>query len=160
MRLDRALVPAMISRGRGAVVHVGSIQARLPLHDSTIAYAAAKAALTTYSKALSKELGPLGVRVNSVAPGWIRTSAADALVQRIATAADSDEDAARQSIMSALGGIALGRPSWPWEVAELVAFVASDRAGSIHGSELVIDGGTIPTVRASEERWPSDTCWY
>ncbi|OYW26980.1 MAG: short-chain dehydrogenase [Caulobacter sp. 12-67-6] len=71
VRLDRALLPQMLERGRGAVVHVSSIQARLPLPESTTAYAAAKAALTTYSKSLSKELGPKGVRVNVVSPGWI-----------------------------------------------------------------------------------------
>ncbi|WP_244238355.1 SDR family oxidoreductase [Corallococcus terminator] len=146
VRLDRALIPAMIERGRGVVLHISSIQRRLPLPDSTIAYAAAKAALSTYSKALSKELGPKGVRVNSIAPGWIRTTAAEALVQRIAEHSGTDEAAARQSIMDALGGIPIGRPSWPEEVAELVAFLASARAASIHGSEYTIDGGTIPTV--------------
>ncbi|HTU58468.1 MAG TPA: SDR family oxidoreductase [Polyangiales bacterium] len=146
VRLDRALVPAMIARGRGVLLHVSSIQRRLPLHESTIAYAAAKAALTTYSKALSKELGPKGVRVNAIAPGWIRTSAAEAMVQRVAASAGSDEQAARQSIMDALGGIPLGRPARPEEIAELAAFLASPRAAAIHGSEIVIDGGTVPTV--------------
>lgn len=146
VRLDRALVPAMIARGSGVVIHVSSIQRQLPLHDSTIAYAAAKAALSNYSKALSKELGPSGVRVNSVAPGWINTSAADAMVQELAAREHIDADGARQRIMSALGGIPIGRPAWPAEVAELIAFLASDRAAAIHGSEYVIDGGTIATV--------------
>jgi NAD(P)-dependent dehydrogenase (short-subunit alcohol dehydrogenase family) len=146
VRLDRALLPHMIARGSGVVLHVSSIQRRLPLHDSTIAYAAAKAALSTYSKALSKELGPKGVRVNSIAPGWIRTTAADAMVKRLADHTGTGEDAARQSIMNALGGIPIGRPAWPEEVAELVAFLSSERAASIHGSEYAIDGGTVPTV--------------
>jgi NAD(P)-dependent dehydrogenase (short-subunit alcohol dehydrogenase family) len=146
VRLDRLLLPQMVARGSGAVIHVASIQRRLPLHDSTTAYAAAKAALTTYSKALSKEVGPRGVRVNVVSPGWIYTEAADALVQRLAASSGGTPESARQGILEALGGIPLGRPAKPEEVAELIAFVASDRASAIHGAEYVIDGGTIPTV--------------
>jgi NAD(P)-dependent dehydrogenase (short-subunit alcohol dehydrogenase family) len=81
-----------------------------------------------------------------MAPGWIHTSGADALVERIARHSGSDEATARESIMRALGGIPLGRPAWPIEVAELAAFLCSERAAAIHGSEHVIDGGTIPTV--------------
>jgi NAD(P)-dependent dehydrogenase (short-subunit alcohol dehydrogenase family) len=146
VRLDRALLPQMIERGTGAVIHVSSIQRRLPLYDSTTAYAAAKAALTTYSKALSKELGPKGVRVNVVSPGWIYTEAADAMMARIAASTGGTVETARQSVLDALGGIPLGRPANPDEVAELIAFLASDRASAIHGAEYVIDGGTIPTV--------------
>jgi NAD(P)-dependent dehydrogenase (short-subunit alcohol dehydrogenase family) len=146
VRLDRALLPQMIARGSGVVIHVASIQRRLPLHESTTAYAAAKAALATYSKALSKEVGPKGVRVNTVSPGWIRTSAAEAMVGRLAASGGTDAETARQGIMDALGGIPIGRPAWPEEIAELIAFLASDRAASIHGAEMVIDGGTIPTA--------------
>jgi NAD(P)-dependent dehydrogenase (short-subunit alcohol dehydrogenase family) len=128
------------------VIHVSSIQRQLPLHETTTAYAAAKAALTTYSKALSKEVGPKGVRVTSVAPGWINTTASQAMVTRLAEQGGTDEETARQSILDALGGIPIGRAVWPWEVAELVAFLASSRAASIHGAEYVIDGGTVPTV--------------
>lgn len=146
VRLDRLLVPGMIERRAGTVIHVSSIQRRLPLHEATIAYAAAKAALSNYSKALSKELGPKGVRVTAVAPGWIMTEASDRLVSRISEANDIDAEAAKQSIMDALGGIPIGRPAFPEEVAELVAFLASDRAAAIHGAEFTIDGGTVPTV--------------
>ncbi len=146
VRLDRLLLPQMIARGSGTVIHVASIQRRLPLHDSTTAYAAAKAALTTYSKALSKEVGPKGVRVNVVSPGWIYTEAADALVQRLAASSGGTPETARQGILDALGGIPLGRPAKPEDVAELIAFLASDRASAIHGAEYVIDGGTIPTM--------------
>jgi len=146
VRLDRALLPQMVERGVGAVIHVSSIQRRLPLAESTTAYAAAKAALTTYSKSLSEELGPKGVRVNVVSPGWIYTEASEALVRRIALTTGGDLEAAKDSILQALGGIPIGRPAEPQEVAELIAFVASNRAASIHGAEYVIDGGTIPTV--------------
>jgi NAD(P)-dependent dehydrogenase (short-subunit alcohol dehydrogenase family) len=146
VRLDRALVPGMIERRSGVVVHVSSIQRRLPLYESTLAYAAAKAALSNYSKGLSNEVSPKGVRVVSVAPGFIETSAATAMIERLAASAGTDHAAARAQLMDALGGIPLGRPGRPEEVAELVAFLASDRAASITGTEYVIDGGTIPTV--------------
>lgn len=146
VRLDRALVPSMLDRGQGVIVHTSSIQRKLPLHDATTAYAAAKAALTTYSKALSKEVGPRGLRVNVVSPGWIYTEASDAMVKRIAAGAGISEAAARQSVLDALGGIPIGRPAHPEEVAELIAFIASDRASAIHGSEMTIDGGTVPTL--------------
>ncbi len=146
VRLDRALLPAMVARQYGVIIHISSIQRSLPLYDSTLAYAAAKAALSNYSKGLSKEFGPHGIRINTVSPGFIETTAALAMIRRLAEHAGIGEDAARQELMQTLGGIPIGRPGKPEEVAELVAFLASDRAASIHGAEYVIDGGTIPTV--------------
>lgn len=146
VRLDRGLLPGMLNQGYGVIIHISSIQRRLPLYEATLAYAAAKAALTTYSKGLSNEVGPKGVRVNTVAPGFIETSAAQALIERLAKQSGTDMEAARQALIKSLGGIPIGRPGRPEEVAELVAFLVSDRAQSINGSEYVIDGGTIPTV--------------
>jgi NAD(P)-dependent dehydrogenase (short-subunit alcohol dehydrogenase family)/ketosteroid isomerase-like protein len=146
VRLDRALLPGMIARRSGVIVHVSSIQRRMPLHESTLAYAAAKAALTVYSKGLSNEVGPQGVRVVSVAPGFIETPAAQELIGRLAESSGTDCESARRALMDSLGGIPLGRPGRPEEVAELIAFLVSDRAASIHGSEHVIDGGTLPEI--------------
>lgn len=146
VRLDRALVPGMAARGRGVVVHVTSIQRQLPLPEATTAYAAAKAALAVYSKSLSKEVAPHGVRVVRVSPGWIATEASVALAERLGAAAGGGVEEGQRQIMAALGGIPLGRPAQPEEVASLIAFLASDRAGAITGSEHVIDGGTVPTA--------------
>jgi NAD(P)-dependent dehydrogenase (short-subunit alcohol dehydrogenase family) len=146
VRLDRALLPSMIAQRSGVIIHVTSIQRVLPLSESTIAYAAAKAALSTYSKALSKEVTPKGIRVVRVSPGWVETDAAVALAERLAADAGTDYEGGKQIIMKGLGGIPLGRAAKPQEVADLIAFLASPRAAAITGTEHVIDGGTVPTV--------------
>lgn len=146
VRMDRAFIPGMVARKSGVVIHINSIQHRLPLYDSTLAYAAAKAALRAYAKGLANEVGPEGVRVNTISPGFIETSGAHGMIQQLARSSGMDEAAARQQIMDMIGGIPIGRPGRPEEVAELVAFLASDRAASIHGADYVIDGGTMPTT--------------
>lgn len=146
VRLDRELVPWMIEAGRGAIIHVASIQARMPLWDGTLAYAAAKAALRTYSKGLAGQLAPRGLRVNTVSPGGIQTEGADHLVERLTARFDGDKDAAWDSLVSALGGVPAGRFATPDEVAGVIAFLASDTAASIVGADIVIDGGTTRTI--------------
>jgi len=146
VRLDRALLPSMLNQRSGVIIHVTSIQSVMPLHDATLAYAAAKAALANYSKGLSKEVSPKGVRVIRVSPGWVETDAAVGLVNELAASKGTDYAGARQALMDSLGGIPIGRPAQPGEVADLIAFLASPRAASITGTEYVIDGGTVPTV--------------
>lgn len=136
----------MLEQNSGVIIHISSIQRTLPLYEATLAYAAAKAALTNYSKGLSNQVTPNGVRVNAVAPGFIETKAAERLIQRLAEKSGTDLDTARKELIGSLGGIPMGRPGRPEEVAELVAFLVSDRASYISGTEYVIDGGTIPTI--------------
>jgi len=146
IRLDRGFLPQMIVRKSGVIIHIASIQGILPLYDSTLPYAAAKAGLRNYSKSLSNEVSPKGVRVLTVSPGWINTSASKAWLGEIARNANSTIEEARQSVMDALGGIPYGRPAEPEDVAELVGFLVSPRAKYLTGTEYVIDGGTVPTI--------------
>jgi NAD(P)-dependent dehydrogenase (short-subunit alcohol dehydrogenase family) len=146
VRLDRAFLPGMIERKSGVVIHVSSISHRLPFSNSTLALAAAKGALSTYSKGLAKGVAPKGVRVVMITPGFIETTGAHGMITDISRGTGVGEETARQRIMDMLGGIPVGRPGRPEEVAELVAFLSCDRAAYISGVDYVIDGGTIPTV--------------
>lgn len=146
VRLDRGFLPQMVKRKSGVIIHISSIQARLPLYDSTLPYAAAKAGLLNYSKSLSNEVSSKGVRVLTVSPGWIMTTSANRMMERIAENSKSTIEEAMKSVMDGLGGIPFGRPAHPGEIAELVGFLVSPRAGYLTGTEFVIDGGTIPTI--------------
>lgn len=146
VRLDRGFLPQMIERKSGVIIHIASIQGKLPLYDSTLPYAAAKAGLINYSKSLSNEVMPKGVRVLTVSPGWINTTASEAWLGEIARKANSSVEEAQQGVMDALGGIPFGRPAEPEEVAEFVGFLVSPRAKYLSGTNYIIDGGTVPTI--------------
>lgn len=145
VRLDRGLLPFMLKQGFGVIVHITSIQRRFP-GENTMAYSAAKAALSNYSKALATELAPSGIRVNTVAPGFTETKSAEALIHRMVQERGTDYNEARQALMDSLGGIPIGRTARPEEIAELVAFLVSDRASYIIGAEHTIDGGVVRTL--------------
>ena len=146
VRLDKGFLPFMIKQKAGVIIHIASIQGRLPLYKSTLPYAAAKAGLINYSKNLSNEVSPKGVRVLTVSPGWIQTTAAIHMVERLAESSGTTFDKSQQDLMDDLGGIPMGRPAKPEEVAELIGFLVSPRAGYLTGTEYIIDGGTIPTI--------------
>jgi NAD(P)-dependent dehydrogenase (short-subunit alcohol dehydrogenase family) len=144
VRLDRAFVPGMRERRSGVVIHIGTIWHRLPQADAALAYCSAKAALSSYSKGLAKAVGPHGVRVNMVSPGFIETEAAHSWIMQIARSEGIGEEEARQQIIARSGGIPLGRTGRPAEIAELVAFLASDRAAFASGADYFLDGGAFP----------------
>lgn len=145
VRLDRGFLPYMVEQQSGVIVHISSIQRQLP-GNMTMPYSAAKAALVNYSKNIATQFGHMGIRINALAPGFTETESAERLIGRMAEQAGTDYVAARQQLMDELGGIPLGRPAKPEEVAELAAFLVSSRASYITGCEYVIDGGTIRTV--------------
>jgi NAD(P)-dependent dehydrogenase (short-subunit alcohol dehydrogenase family) len=140
VRLDRAILPGLAGQRSGAIVHVSSLQWKRP-HESSPAYGPAKAALRSYSKVLASEFGPLGIRVNTVTPGYIATPLAAARVTQIMDQAGISHAEAEAALLATIGGVPLGRPGTAGEVAQLVAFLISDAAAYITGSEFVIDGG-------------------
>ena len=145
VRTTRAGLPHLLERGKGTIVTICSVNAVLP--DPTIIdYCAAKAALLNFSKALSKEVGPRGVRVNTISPGPVSTAlwlSDDGVAATIARATGGEADAvAKQAATQSV----TGRFTAPQEVADLVLLLASDRAGNVTGADFVIDGGLITTV--------------
>jgi NAD(P)-dependent dehydrogenase (short-subunit alcohol dehydrogenase family) len=145
VRTTRAALPAMLAAGKGAIVNTGSVNSYLP-DPAVMDYSAAKAALANFAKALSKEVGPHGIRVNSVSPGPVATdlwlgAAGVAATVSAATGADP-KDVAGQ----AASQMVTGRFTTPAEVADLVLFLASERAANITGADYAIDGGLVQTL--------------
>ncbi|MFE0420801.1 oxidoreductase [Streptomyces tendae] len=144
VRLDRALVPGMVERRSGVVVHVSSIASRIPQLENA-SYAASKAALNAYSRELAMSVGEYGVRVVCVLPGFVVTERAIAYQQEMADRQGISLDAAQKRIVAALN-VPMGRPGDPEDVAEMIAFLASGRAKWITGAQFRVDGGIISAL--------------
>jgi NAD(P)-dependent dehydrogenase (short-subunit alcohol dehydrogenase family) len=145
VRTTRAAVPGMVEQGRGAIVMVGSVNAFLP-DPLVMDYSAVKAAVTNFAKSLSKELGPQGIRVVSVSPGPVATDLWLGDTGMAETMASATGGKAQDIATSAVGDTPLGRFTEPHEVADLVTFLASDRAANITGADVTIDAGLIATM--------------
>jgi NAD(P)-dependent dehydrogenase (short-subunit alcohol dehydrogenase family) len=149
LRASRAALTAMVEKGAGAIVNVASVNAFFQPDAATIDYGAAKAALVNLTKTLSQEFGPRGIRVNAVSPGPVSTDlwlGEHGVAETVAKATGVDAETARKTIIAGIGGFATGRFTTPEEVATLITFLASDRAGNITGVNYLIDGGLIKTT--------------
>jgi NAD(P)-dependent dehydrogenase (short-subunit alcohol dehydrogenase family) len=149
LRASRAALTEMVKNGNGAIVNVASVNAFFQPDAATIDYGAAKAALVNLTKTLAQEFGPRGIRVNAVSPGPVATDlwlGEHGVAATVAKATGVDADTARQTIIAGIGGFATGRFTTPEEVATLITFLASDRAGNITGANYLIDGGLIKTT--------------
>lgn len=145
VRTTRAAIPHMISRGGGSIITISSVNAYLP-DPLVIDYSAAKAALTNLSKSLSKELGPAGIRVNTISPGPVETDlwlGDQGVAQTVAQAAGVDPAGVAAQVAA---GAVTGRFTRPAEIADLVLMLASDRTSNVTGSDFAIDGGLVPTL--------------
>ena len=145
VRTTRAALPHLLERGHGAIVTTCSVNAFLP-DPLVMDYSAAKGALANFCKALSKEVGPKGIRVNTVSPGPVATDlwlGKDGVAATVARAGGGQPDAVAQR---AANDAVTGRFTKPQEVADLVVLLASDRAGNVTGADFVIDGGMTETL--------------
>ena len=147
VRLDRALLPKMLEKKSGVIIHISSTSGQFPIWESTMAYSAAKAALNAYSKMLADETGPQGVRVITVSPGLTKTEAMATFLKELAAAAGTTAEEMTQKLFERVGGVPLGRMAQPEETAELVHFLVSPKASYITGANYIIDGGNFPVVK-------------
>ncbi|MEW1682610.1 oxidoreductase [Streptomyces sp. NPDC093594] len=148
VRASRAALPHLLADGGGAIVNISSLNARLPF-PNVVDYSAAKAALTSLTKALSEEFAPRGVRVNAIAPGPVRTpfwTAPGGFAEAVAAGAGTTAQEAVDVVVPQQMGITTGRITEPEEVADLALFLASPRAANITGAEFLIDGGQTKTT--------------
>jgi NAD(P)-dependent dehydrogenase (short-subunit alcohol dehydrogenase family) len=145
VRATRAAVPHLVRRAPSSIVTICSVNASLP-DPGVIDYSAAKAALRSACKSLSKELGPAGVRVNTVSPGPVETDlwlGAGGVAETIGKAQGADPASVKAA---AVAGTPTGRFTHPSEVAQVVLLLASETAGNVTGADVVIDGGMVGTI--------------
>ncbi|GGM14869.1 short-chain dehydrogenase [Streptomyces fumigatiscleroticus] len=146
VRTTRAALPSLLRR-RGVVLNVSSNGARIP-HAGPIPYTTAKAALTAFGKALAEEVGPQGVRVNTVSPGPVRTAmweSPDGYGAELAAALGLTREQLVAGLPATMG-MTTGRLVEPAEVAALIAYLASPLAASTTGADHIIDGGAVKTA--------------
>jgi NAD(P)-dependent dehydrogenase (short-subunit alcohol dehydrogenase family) len=145
VRTVRAALPSMIAAQRGVIVTTSSVNSFLP-DPSVMDYSASKAALSNFCKSLSKEVGPQGIRINTVSPGPVSTDLWLGAGGVAATVAAATGGKANDVAAETAKQMVTGRFTSPAEVADLVVYLASERSGNITGADFVIDGGLVTTL--------------
>lgn len=145
VRMNKALLPAMLERQEGVIINISTGAAKLPIWEMTMSYSSAKGALNVYSKALANEVGSKGIRVNTVSPGVVKTPLMNEFIENIAKQSGASFEDSFQNIIDTVG-VPLGRMAEPEEVANIVAFLASSEAQYITGTNISVDGGSLPVV--------------
>jgi len=137
--MARAFTPHLVASGNGSMIHIASISSTNP-QGSSGAYSVSKAGVVIMSKQLAFELGPQGVRSNTVSPGLVRTPMTEAYYQVGDVAQRRD------------AAVPVGRVAKPDDIADVVTFLSSDRARYITGADIVADGGFGQTLMSSVPR--------
>jgi short-subunit dehydrogenase len=148
-RVSRAAVPHLRARGGGAIVNVSSIGALFAARQSA-AYGTTKAALLGLTRSMALDLGPFGIRVNTLCPGWVDTPMAEGAIRRVAQVHDVTPEAAREILVR---HNPIRRLADPDEIAKCIEFLATDDSSFVTGAALIADGGqsivdlgTLPMV--------------
>ena len=146
IRLDRELLPGMLEKKAGVIVHISSVSGRVPLWQVNMAYGVSKAALNAYSKALANEVASKGVRVLTVSPGATATAGMNGFLEQFAGGSGASANEVFMGLAAQFGGLPIGRMAEPEEVASVVGFLVSPAASYLTSTNLTMDGGSVDVV--------------
>lgn len=147
MMMARAVLPVMVGRGAGSIVLVSST-AGFAAAPASVAYDVSKAGVMALVRALAVDYGPMGIRANALAPGWVRTPMGDRSMDALAAERHTSRD---EAYLRATTHVPLRRPGTAEEMAACCLFLASDESRYVTGTTLVADGGGLAVELTSTD---------